>query len=94
MPSSFVRWLTEKARTPATTTAVVRNFRKRDSGVLDQEVTTARRKALLDFVRGGKSIVGIHAATDSYPGDRGAAPAPGGRDPVDGGAPLWPSSIS
>jgi type 1 glutamine amidotransferase len=61
----------------------------------DQAVTAARRKALLDFVRGGKGIAGIHAATDSYHGAApGAAPAaataPGGRPPVDGGAPLWP----
>jgi len=59
----------------------------------DQAVTAARRKALLDFVRGGKGIAGIHAATDSYHGTApGAAPAPtaGGRPPVDGGAPLWP----
>jgi type 1 glutamine amidotransferase len=58
----------------------------------DQAVTAVRRKALLDFVRGGKGIAGIHAATDSYHGTApGAAPAaPGGRSPVDGGAPLWP----
>ena len=29
-------------------------------------VTEARRKALLDFVRGGKGLVGIHGAGDSY----------------------------
>lgn len=32
----------------------------------DQSVTEARRQALLDFVRGGKGLAGIHAATDSY----------------------------
>ena len=32
----------------------------------DQAVTDARRKALIDFVRGGKGLAGIHAATDSY----------------------------
>jgi type 1 glutamine amidotransferase len=37
-------------------------------------VTAARRKALLDFIRGGKGIAGIHAATDSY---HDAAPMPG-----------------
>jgi len=45
--------------------------------------TEARRKALLDFVRGGKGLAGIHAATDSYHAEgeasggagRGAAPA-------------------
>src|SRR5262249_48393894 len=33
-----------------------------------------RRQALLDFVRGGKGIAGIHAASDSYHQN---APAPG-----------------
>jgi type 1 glutamine amidotransferase len=42
-------------------------------------VTDARRKALLDFIRGGKGIAGIHAASDSY---HSADPG--------GGAPLWP----
>src|SRR5262245_15805076 len=32
----------------------------------DAAVTAARRKALLDFVRSGKGLAGIHAATDSY----------------------------
>jgi type 1 glutamine amidotransferase len=32
----------------------------------DQAVTAARRKAFMDFVRGGKGIVGIHGAVDSY----------------------------
>jgi type 1 glutamine amidotransferase len=32
----------------------------------DPAVTAARRTAVLDFVRSGKGIVGIHAATDSY----------------------------
>ena len=32
----------------------------------DAAATAARRKALLEFVRGGKGLVGIHAATDSY----------------------------
>ena len=32
----------------------------------DAAATTARRAAFLDFVRSGKGIVGIHAATDSY----------------------------
>lgn len=51
----------------------------------DAAVTAARRKALLDFVRGGKGLAGIHAAGDSYhrnrPTDdaagRGRAGAPG-----------------
>ena len=39
------------------------------------DVTAARRQALLDFVRGGKGLAGIHAASDSY---HAAAPAPAG----------------
>jgi type 1 glutamine amidotransferase len=34
----------------------------------DEKVTEARRKAFLDFVRGGKGIAGIHAASDAYHG--------------------------
>ena len=46
----------------------------------DEAATAARRKAFLDFVRGGKGLAGIHAASDSYhrntapPPARGAAP--------------------
>ena len=49
----------------------------------DAAATAARRKALLDFVRGGKGLAGIHAATDSYhqnapaAGQPAAAPAAG-----------------
>lgn len=46
----------------------------------DAAATSARRQALLGFIRGGKGIVGIHAASDSYHGGSGPA----------GGAPLWP----
>ena len=35
----------------------------------DQAVTSARRAAFLDFVRSGKGIASIHAATDSYHSD-------------------------
>jgi uncharacterized protein len=56
----------------------------------DAAVSDARRKALLDFVRGGKGIAGIHAATDSYHGGPPAPAASGGKAPVDGGPPLWP----
>jgi type 1 glutamine amidotransferase len=59
------------------------------------EITAARRKAFMDFIRGGKGLAVIHAGTDSYHGDQpGAAPAPapapGTRRPMDGGSPLWP----
>ena len=53
----------------------------------DAAATAARKQALLDFVRGGKGLVGIHAATDSYHGvspGTGAPPAPGVNEP------LWP----
>jgi type 1 glutamine amidotransferase len=32
----------------------------------DKAATEARRQALLNFVKGGKGLAGIHAATDSY----------------------------
>jgi type 1 glutamine amidotransferase len=41
----------------------------------DPAVTAARRAAFLDFVRGGKGIAAIHAATDSYHTDCVAASA-------------------
>jgi len=45
----------------------------------DAAATAARKKALLEFVRGGKGIAGIHAASDSYhqtaPAATSAAPA-------------------
>jgi hypothetical protein len=50
----------------------------------DQAVTKARRDALLEFVRGGKGLAAIHAATDSYHGN------PSQPNVADGGAPLWP----
>jgi type 1 glutamine amidotransferase len=70
----------------------------------DAAATSARRAALLAFIRGGKGIAGIHAASDSYHGNscadgipgapsRGAAPGadrPAGPPPVPGGQPLWP----
>ncbi len=47
----------------------------------DKAVSQARREALLNFVKGGKGLAGIHAATDSYhtsvrPASPGAAPTP------------------
>ena len=42
----------------------------------DPAATSARRKALLEFVRGGKGLAGIHAATDSYHGQAGPPAAP------------------
>jgi len=46
----------------------------------DASVTEARKKALLDFVRSGKGLAGIHAAGDSYhqaTGERGGGFGPG-----------------
>ena len=62
----------------------------------DKAATDARRAALLDFVRGGKGLAAIHAASDSYHGssceggERGAGARAGGPPAVPGGRPLWP----
>ena len=48
----------------------------------DAAATAARRKALVDFVRGGKGLAGIHAASDSY--HRSSAQSAGGP----GGTPI------
>jgi type 1 glutamine amidotransferase len=45
----------------------------------DAAATAARRAALLDFIRGGKGIAGIHAATDSYHGTTCAGAGGAGR---------------
>lgn len=42
----------------------------------DPAATEARKKALLDFVRGGKGLIGIHAAVDSYHTSSHAEDAP------------------
>lgn len=49
----------------------------------DAAATAARKKALLEFVRSGKGLAGIHAAGDSYHEAKNAAPATavGGRGP-------------
>ena len=49
----------------------------------DKAATAARRAALLDFVRSGKGIAAIHAASDSY---HGSSCGPAG--PPAGGAPA------
>jgi len=61
----------------------------------DKAATDARRAALLDFVRRGKGLAGIHAASDSYHGSTcGGGGQDGGRrgggPSVAGGQPLWP----
>lgn len=42
----------------------------------DATATEARKKALMEFVRGGKGLVGIHAAVDTYHTAERAADAP------------------
>lgn len=49
----------------------------------DPATTEARKKALLNFVRGGKGLVGIHAAVDSYHD----SPTKGATEPATGN---WP----
>ncbi len=55
----------------------------------DAPATAARRAALLAFVRGGKGIAAIHAASDSYHGNT-CGEAVGTPTAVPGGQPLWP----
>ncbi len=50
----------------------------------DAQATASRRAALLAFIRGGKGIAGIHAASDSYHGNQCASPM------ASAGDPLWP----
>ncbi len=49
-----------------------------DTDPAAKATTEARRKALLDFIRNGKGIGGIHAATDSYHGNPAGAGRAGG----------------
>jgi type 1 glutamine amidotransferase len=58
----------------------------------DPTATAARRAALLEFIRGGKGLAAIHAATDSYHGAPAgeAPPAAGAPRVMDGGQPQWP----
>jgi uncharacterized protein len=51
----------------------------------DAAATAARRKALLEFVRSGKGLVGLHAASDAYHGDPAGRGGPGSPN-----AALWP----
>lgn len=43
----------------------------------DKALTDLRRRALLDFVNGGKGLVGLHAATDCYHTDHTTNPVTG-----------------
>jgi type 1 glutamine amidotransferase len=53
----------------------------------NKDTTQERRQALLNFVKGGKGLVGIHAATDSYHTSPRPA-SPGG--PVQAPTGTWP----
>jgi type 1 glutamine amidotransferase len=50
----------------------------------DAGATAARKAALLAFIRGGKGIAGIHAASDSYHGSACSSPM------ASAGDALWP----
>lgn len=88
-------WTTTVSYDPADITA--ENLKQYDAIFLDSttacflddaspSVTAARRAAFLDFVRTGKGVAGIHAATDSYHSDCVAAFAPAaGRGAAAGG---------
>ena len=52
----------------------------------DTAATAARRAALLEFIRGGKGIAALHAASDSYHGSSCSGGAPGGVPTGGGGA--------
>ena len=52
----------------------------------DKGATDMRRRALLDFVKGGKGLAGIHAATDSYHSSQPETPA----NPAPGQTGTWP----
>ena len=56
----------------------------------DSAATAARRAALLEFVRSGKGIAAIHAASDSYHGSSCDPDAPAAASGPPGGQPLWP----
>jgi type 1 glutamine amidotransferase len=66
------------------------------------DATAARKAALLEFVRGGKGLVGVHAAADSYHQNQGAAPggaraatpAAPAAAPAPAGAPLAAQMIA
>ena len=53
----------------------------------DKSVTEMRRRALLDFVKSGKGLAGVHAATDTYH-TTGRPAEPGG--PATALAGTWP----
>ena len=103
-------WSTTITYDPADITA--QNLKQYDAVVLDsttgaflddpndQAATDTRRKALLEFVRGGKGLAGIHAASDSYhrrdtpAAQQGANPAGRGGGRGGAGVTLAPVMLS
>jgi type 1 glutamine amidotransferase len=56
----------------------------------DAAATAARKKALLDFVRGGKGLAAIHAASDSYHETVKSGDTPAPRSGPDQEVGTWP----
>jgi type 1 glutamine amidotransferase len=54
----------------------------------DEATTQAHRQALLEFVKSGKGLAGIHAATDSY--HTSPRPASRGEEPTTAPTGTWP----
>jgi type 1 glutamine amidotransferase len=91
-------WMTAITYDPATITAD--NLKQYDAIFLDsttgaflddphdEAATQTRRQALLDFVKGGKGLAGIHAATDSY--HTTPRPASRGAEPTTAPTGIWP----
>lgn len=55
---------------------------------MDKAATQARRQALLDFVKSGKGLAGVHAATDSY--HTSPRPPSPGAEPTAAPTGTWP----
>jgi uncharacterized protein len=91
-------WMTTITYDPASTTAD--NLKQYDAIFLDsttgaflddphdEATTQARRQALLEFVKSGKGLAGIHAATDSY--HTSPRPASRGEEPTTAPTGTWP----
>jgi type 1 glutamine amidotransferase len=91
-------WMTTITYDPAAITA--ENLKQYDAIFLDsttgeflddpndKTATQARRQALLDFVKSGKGLAGIHAATDSYHTSPPRSASPGGATTAPTG--TWP----
>ena len=54
----------------------------------DEAATQARRQALLDFVKSGKGLAGVHAASDTY--HTSPRPASGGGEATTAPTGTWP----